>query len=199
MLMLNSIKSFLICFLLSINYNVNAQQKNTSSLNSLDSKYGLSKYKFGTNVNEFLGQESFILSGSGDGIVFYEDNSLKSYLGYDVSQVLLGFWDDKLCYVEIIIDDVCFSKESDKYNRIKNKFEVGYSDINYSVVKYENQKTQSINGVEYEYFEEQVVFDGNKCNLVIDRMKNVKSNHEFLIRIWGQSKILKKQKLKSEL
>ncbi|RCU42313.1 hypothetical protein EIZ47_10225 [Chryseobacterium lacus] len=102
----------------------------SQTLNQLNIKYGVSKFKLESSKSLYL---SDLLYKFGDNVQYYSyiKGDIKEILGYDVKDIHLGYYNNKLYYIGFVFEEN-FHHTDIVYNKLKNLYgpETSY-DSNY--------------------------------------------------------------------
>lgn len=94
-------KVFVLLILVNSTIIINGQ-----TLSKLDEKFGVSKFKLESNIEQYR-QNVVFLDKSEQGSMFYEyiGNDIDSYLGVPVNQIILSCYQNKIYQVKIIFKE----------------------------------------------------------------------------------------------
>ncbi|MBA7538573.1 hypothetical protein ES705_30850 [subsurface metagenome] len=91
------------------------------NLSNLDSKYGIKKFKLESSYDNYKSSLELELDGK---VKYYKyvGSDIQSVFGQDISKVILGFYKNKLYYVNLILDDSQPIYSDLVYDKLKQLF-----------------------------------------------------------------------------
>ena len=107
---------FIILILFSINI------LNSQTLDDLDKKSSIKKFKLESKYEEYSKKLEFIFTSKKVKYYKYIENDIESIFGFEIKKIELGFYKNKLFFISFSIPEKYKSEESEIYNSLKTLF-----------------------------------------------------------------------------